>query len=251
MYFIAASIRSRIKRAFDDSHGTYGKRRIKAMLNRDLISVSERKVSQLMASMNLITKHVEYHWLRNPPSPNYYPNKLEQQFDQPLPNLVWTADLTYCRIENGWRYFFAVIDLGSRRVIGWGLSDCKTSAFTTTILKRAFYERGEPKGVLYHVDQGSENTDYLQREWTRNHGIERSYSRAGHPHDNAVSESFFATFKKEFVCKRVFASEEVLYEEIDAYIHFYNEVRLHSYNAMKSPSEAETALSDGCVKVLD
>ncbi len=244
-------MRLKIKQIFEDSHNTYGKRRIRFALQRMSIIVSERKVSQLMKEMNLVSRHVEYHWIRNAPRCSYFPNRLNLKFDVPMPNTVWSADLTYIRVGYGWRYFFAIIDLCKRRVIGWGLSDCKTSEFTSGVIKRAFHERGAPIGLLYHCDQGSENTGYLQREWCRSHGIIRSYSHAGAPHDNAVSEAFFATFKKEFVRKRVFENEELLYDEIDSYIHFYNEERIHTSIGMASPCESESAFIEPCVKILD
>lgn len=105
--------------------------------------------------------------------------------------------------------------------------------------------------MLYHCDQGSENTEYLQREWCRFHGIVRSYSHTGTPQDNAVSEAFFATFKKEFVRKRIFASEEQLYDEIDSYIHFYNEERIHTSIGMSTPCGAEAEILEPVVKTLD
>ena len=244
-------LRLAIKEIFERSRNTYGKRRIRAALRRKSITVSERKVSDLMKQMKLVSKHVEYHWIRNAPRYTYFANKLNQEFDVPMPNTAWSADLTYIRVGYEWRYFFAVEDLCKRRIIGWGLSDCRTSEFVSGVIKRAFYERGEPLGLLYHCDQGSENTEYLQREWCRFHGILRSYSHIGKPHDNAVSEAFFSIFKKEFVCKRVFASEELLYDEIDSYIHFYNEERIHTSIGMMSPCEAEAALLEPVVKILD
>ena len=149
------------------------------------------------------------------------------------------------------QYCSAIVDLCKRRVIGWGLSDCKTSEFTSGVIKRAFHEREEPLGLLYHCDQGSENTEYLQRERCRFHGIVRSYSHTGAPHGNAVSVAFFATFKKEFVRKRTFASEEQLYDEIDSYIHFYNEERIHTSIGMSTPCGAEAEILEPVVKTLD
>ena len=118
-------------------------------------------ITALMAEMQLVSRHIEYHWIRNAPRCRYYPNRLNRQFDAIAPNTVWTADLTYIRVGYEWRYFFAIVDLCKRRVIGWGLSDCKTSEFTSAVIKRAFHERGEPLGLLYHCDQGSENTEFL------------------------------------------------------------------------------------------
>ena len=146
---------------------------------------------------------------------------------------------------------FAIIDLCKRRIVEWGLSDCKTSEFTSAVIKRAFHRRDEPSSLLYHCDKGSENTEWLQREWCRSHGISRSYSRTGLPRDNAVSESFFATFKKELVRKRIFASEEQLYDEIDSYIHFYNEARIHTSIGMSTPCDAEAEILEPVVKILD
>lgn len=204
-----------------------------------------------MAEMRLVSRHVEYHWIRNAPRCRYYPNRLNRQFNAIAPNTVWTVDLTYIRVGYEWRYFFAIVDLCKRRVIGWGLSDCKTSEFTSGVIKRAFHEREEPLGLLYHCDQGSENTEYLQRERCRFHGIVRSYSHTGAPHGNAVSVAFFATFKKEFVRKRTFASEEQLYDEIDSYIHFYNEERIHTSIGMSTPCGAEAEILEPVVKTLD
>lgn len=247
-----AKTRPLIASAFEESRHTYGKRRIRAVLRqRHSLCISERKVSQLMRELDLVSKHLEYHWIRDSPRCVYYPNRLQQQFDPPDINTRWCADLTYVRVRNEWRYIFSILDLCKRRIIGWGLSDCKASEFTTAVLKSTFFSRGEPMGLMYHCDQGTENTEYLQKEWSRNHDIIRSYSKSGKPHDNAVAESLFATIKKEFVCKRVFESDEQLYYELEDYIQFYNEIRLHSHNGYVAPCESEQRLQDGCVKILD
>lgn len=204
-----------------------------------------------MRKLKLTPKHVTYRWERTSPRRAYYPNRLKRKFTQEAPNRVWRSDCTYIRVKGEWYFACAIIDLFSRRVVGWGLSDHKTAEFIADVFKRAYNDRGEPQNLLFHADQGTEFTEFLFKQWARTRGIILSYSAPGVPIDNAVSESFFATVKKEEIQHRNYESEEELFAKLNEYILWYNTKRLHSKNGQRSPLEVEEAYFEGAVKVFD
>lgn len=240
-----------ILEAFRQNRECYGKRRIQAVLARAGVNISERRISRLMKKLKLIPRHVTYRWERSSPRRAYYPNRLKRKFTQEAPNRAWTSDCTYIRVKGVWYFACAIIDLFSRRIVGWGLSDRKTAEFISSVFKRAYIDRGSPQNLLFHADQGSEFTEFLFKEWARNQGVILSYSKPGSPIDNAVSESFFSTAKKEEIRHENYESEEILFAKLAEYIAWYNSKRLHSKNGQRSPQEAEESFFEGCMKIVD
>lgn len=239
-----AELEPKILSIFYDNRECYGKRRIRAVLKRRGIVVSERRVSRIMQKLELKPKHTTYRWERSTPRRAYYPNRLHRQFNQEAPNRVWTSDCTYIRVKSNWYFACTIIDLYARKVVGWGISPHKTGDFIAGVFKRAFYERGNPSNLLFHSDQGSEFTEFLFKQWARGQGIILSYSQVGAPLDNAVSESFFSTAKKEEIRHQNYDSEESLFNSLEDYINWYNATRLHSQNNYQSPQEVEDAYAE-------
>ena len=228
-----------IKQVFEESRQTYGKRRICAVLRRKGHRISPERVSKLMRKLHLFSKHVTYRWTRLSPRRVYYPNRLKRQFVQSAPNKVWTADCTYVWAGGEWVFACAIIDLFSRRVIAWDVSERRTAAFTLSVLQKAYDGRGRPEGVMFHSDQGTEFCEFTFRAWAMEHGVELSYSPAGSPHDNAVSESFFSTVKKEEIRSGDVGSLGRLRYVLEDYVRFYNSERIHTSLGMRTPDEVE------------
>lgn len=232
-------LRPLVKEAFDRSRGTYGKRRVCAVLRKAGHRVSPEHVSRLMREQGLVSKHRTYRWTRLSPRRVYYPNLLRRRFSQSEPNKVWTSDCTYVWAGGRWCFACAIIDLFSRRVVGWGLSGRKTAAFALGVFQDAYRDRGRPRGLTFHSDQGPEFCEAGFEAWAADNGIALSRSAAGTPVDNAVSESFFSSVKKELVRGRGYEDETTLRRELAEYIRFYNEERIHTSLGMRTPDEVE------------
>jgi putative transposase len=168
------------------------------------------------------------------------PNLLERQFAVAKPNQAWVGDITYIHTEQGWLYLATVIDLYSRAVVGWQMSDRINSQLVCDALQAAIVTPGKPKNVLMHTDRGSQYASDAHRELLKAYGFQQSMSRRGNCWDNAVAESFFATLKKQAVHGERFATREqathVIFEYIEAY---YNRIRRHSTIGWLSPLNFE------------
>ena len=165
---------------------------------------------------------------------------LDRQFTADRPNQKWVADFTYIWTAEGWLYVAAVIDLFSRRVVGWSMSGSMTAQFVTDALIMAIWRRGKPDALLHHSDQGSQYTsEQFQRLMTDN-GVTCSMSRSGNVWDNAAMESFFSSLKTERVGQKVYRTRAQAKADIFDYIEcFYNPNRRHSTLGYLSPIDFE------------
>jgi putative transposase len=175
-------------------------------------------------------------------------NVLNRDFDAEGPNRKWVADFTYVDTAEGWLYVAVVLDLYSRRVVGWSMSPEMTAQFVMDALTMALWRRGRPRELLHHSDQGSQ---YAAEDFQRllaHHGIACSMSRKGDCWDNAAMESFFATLKKERVyTKPRYRTRDEARADIFEYIEgFYNPQRRHSTLGQISPAEFERQFSTQC-----
>jgi len=168
------------------------------------------------------------------------PNVLDRQFAAERPNQKWIADFTYIWTAEGWLYVAAVIDLFSRRVVGWSMKAEMTAQLVADALIMAIWRRGGPDAVLHHSDQGSQYTsDQFQRLMADN-GVSCSMSRSGNVWDNAAMESFFSSMKTERVARKVYRTRDEARADMFDYIErFYNTVRRHSTIGYLSPVEFE------------
>lgn len=168
------------------------------------------------------------------------PNVLERRFKVAAPNQVWVGDITYIRTDQGWLYLAVVIDLYSRAVVGWQMSERINAQLVCDALQAALNIRGKPKGVLMHTDQGSQYASNAYRQLLNAYGVQQSMSRRGNCWDNAVAESFFATLKKQAVHGERFINREQAKQAVFEYIEgYYNRVRRHSSNSWLSPLNFE------------
>ena len=230
----------KIKSLFEQSKERFGSRKIQALLKREGLVISMRRISRLMAEMNLVCKQNRLrYWSTTARKYKYYRNRLQQKFKQPAPNLVWVGDITYILVKDVFHYVCIVIDLFSRRVLAYGISDQVDSALVRSTFDCAFEMRGRPSGVTFHSDQGRQYADFNFRKHLRELKVSQSFSNPGTPLDNAVAESFFACMKREELSHNLYETREQLERDVAEYVDYYNRIRPHQKLGMRTPIEAE------------
>ena len=173
------------------------------------------------------------------------PNQLDQQFAVPAINRVWCGDVTYIPTRVGWLYLAVLVDLYSRRVVGWSMSERQTVTLVVEAWWMAWQQRHPSVGLLHHSDQGKQYTAGLYQTLLTRQGVQLSFSRKGHCYDNAVVESFFSTLKNELTNHRSFQDRTEARQAIFDYIEcFYNRQRLHQTLGYRSPVEFERQAED-------
>ncbi|EKH1728395.1 IS3 family transposase [Salmonella enterica] len=168
------------------------------------------------------------------------PNRLQRQFNPDAPDERWVTDITYIRTHEGWLYLAVVVDLFSRKIIGWSMQSRMTKDIVLNALLMAVWRRNPQKQVLVHSDQGSQYTSHEWQSFLKSHGLEGSMSCRGNCHDNAVAESFFQLLKRERIKKKIYGTREEARSDIFDYIEmFYNSKRRHGSSDQMSPTEYE------------
>ncbi|HCD1258485.1 TPA: IS3 family transposase [Citrobacter amalonaticus] len=168
------------------------------------------------------------------------PKRLQRQFNPDAPDESWVTDITYIRTHEGWLYLAVVVDLFSRKIIGWSIQSRMTKDIVLNALLMAVWRRNPQKQVLVHSDQGSQYTSHEWQSFLKSHGLEGSMSRRGNCHDNAVAESFFQLLKRERIKKKIYGTREEARSDIFDYIEmFYNSKRRHGSSEQMSPTEYE------------
>jgi len=231
-----------LRQAWNDSGKVYGYRK----LHDDLADQGETCCPNRVARLTRLAGiKAQIGYKRRPGSYGGRPslvvdNTLARQFDVAAPDRAWVTDITYIRTLEGFAYLAVVLDLFSRRVVGWSMQSRQTTDVVLQALHMAVWRR-KPKGrVLIHSDQGSQFTSMDWAAFIRAHNLEHSMSRRGNCHDNAVAESFFSSLKRERVRRRTYKTREEARQDVFDYIEmFYNPVRKHVRNGMLSPVEFE------------
>jgi putative transposase len=173
--------------------------------------------------------------------PALIPNFLQRNFTVSKPNTAWVTDITYIRTWQGWLYLAVVMDLFSRKIIGWSTAPTIARELVLNAVMIAVRQR-QPKRALIHSDQGSQYGSDDWRRFCKSNGLEPSMSRRGNCWDNAVAESFFSSLKKERIKKRIYKNRETAATDISDYIDvFYNKTRRHSHLGGVSPEMFEAA----------
>lgn len=232
-----------IRRSFGDSGQTYGVRRIWPDLKDWGHDVGRERVARLIRALKLVAQ------LKRRKRPvdqgqrlesAIAPNTLNRVFSATAPNQKWVADFTYVWTREGWLYVAAVLDLFSRRIVGWSMKSRMTADLVTDALIMAIWRRRPDTELLHHSDQGSQYTCEQFQQLLEDHGIECSMSRTGECHDNAVMESFFSRMKDERVSRRRYRYRDEARADIFDYLErFYNPRRRHSSLGGISPVEYE------------
>ena len=237
------ALTAKIRTSFIASDRTYGARRIWKDVLADGVSCGLHRIERLMREQALRARPRRR---RLPPDQGerqagaVAPNVLERSFNAPAPNRRWIADFTYIWTAEGWLYVAAVIDLFSRRVVGWSMSATMTAELVTDALVMAIWRRGKPDALIHHSDRGSQYTSDQFQRLMADHGVTCSMSRSGNVWDNAAMESFFSSLKTERIARRIYRTRDEARADVFDYIErFYNTKRRHSTIGYLSPMEFE------------
>jgi putative transposase len=232
-----------IEAIFIQGRHNYGTRRISdKLLEIYGLIVSRKRISNIMKDLNLKVKMKRRY--KNTTNSNHNlpiaPNLLNRDFYASNPDEKYVGDITYISTGEGWLYLATVIDLYSRKVVGWSMDDNMKVSLVNDALNMAIHHRNPPNGLLWHTDRGSQYASYSHKDLLEQNGIVQSMSRKGNCWDNAVAESFFKTLKNDLVYQTYFYTKKQAQQEIFEYIEFYyNRTRSHSYLGNLSPVRFE------------
>jgi transposase InsO family protein len=228
---------------FSEGRNNYGTRRIKnkLLLNYGLF-VSRKRISSIMKDLSLKVKMKRRY--KNTTDSNHNlpiaPNILNRDFYASNVNEKYVGDITYISTGEGWLYLATVIDLYSRKIVGWSMSDNMKVTLTNDALNMAINNRKPPNGLIWHTDRGSQYASYEHKNLLKRNGIIQSMRRSGNCLDNAVAESFFHTLKTELTHHKIYHTKAQANQDIFEYIEvFYNRQRSHGANNNLSPVEFE------------
>ena len=231
-----------IRASYKASHGIYGAPRIFLDLREAGETCSKHRVERIMRVNKIVALHgyrVRHYTVGKPSV--LIPNLVKRQFNVEKPNRVWATDITYIRTWEGWLYLAVVMDLFSRKIVGWATRPTIHRGLVLDAVMMAVRRR-RPKGTVIHSDQGCQYGSDDWRRFCRKTRLEPSMSRRGNCWDNAVAESFFASLKKERIKKRIYHTRDMAAIDVCDYIEsFCNPRRRHSHIGGVSPDEFETA----------
>jgi transposase InsO family protein len=237
-----AELQQRVRRIFDESRQTYGSPRIMHVLRDEGFSVSKKSVERAMLCEGISGQLRRKTRATTKADPTATPaeNTLARDFTATRPDQRWVTDITYVQTDEGWGYVAAILDLFSRKVVGWALDTTLETRLPLAALDMALQHRCPEVGLLHHSDRGCQYTSAAYREALAKRGIRVSMSRRGNCWDNAVAESFFATLKTELIHRQKWRSLAELRGALFEYIHvFYNRQRRHSSLGYKTPAQVE------------
>lgn len=234
-------IGAKVRASFLGSDRTYGARRIWHDILADGISCGLHRIERLMRLQALRARPRRRGLPKDAGERSIIAaNVLDRQFTAEAPNQKWVADFTYIWTVEGWLYLAAVIDLFSRRVVGWSMKADMTAQLVTDALMMAIWRRGKPDALLHHSDQGSQYTSEQFQRLMTDHGVTCSMSRSGNCWDNAAMESFFSSLKTERVARKTYRTRDQAKADVFDYIErFYNPTRRHSTLGYLSPMDFE------------
>lgn len=224
------------------SKATYGLPRIYAAIRKEGIIVNKKRVSRLMQVNNIKAKTKRRFRVTTVQNSKARPseNLLKQNFTATSENKIWTGDITYLWTKEGWVYLAVVMDIYSRKIVGWSLDSSLSTELVIRALMMAVVHRNPQTGIIFHSDRGCQYTSSLFREILKNYGIVQSNSSKGNCYDNAITESFFHTLKTELTYWEKYQTREEAKRSIFKYIEInYNRRRLHSSLGYLSPVEFE------------
>jgi len=234
---------ARVRESFLASDRTYGARRVWHDVIAEGLACGLHRIERLMRLQGLRARPRRR---RLPPDLGerqagaVAPNVLDRAFQAPAPNRKWIADFTYIWTAEGWLYVAVVLDLFSRRIVGWSMSTSMTAQLVADALIMALWRRGKPEALLHHSDQGSQYTSEQFQRLLAENGVTCSMSRSGNVWDNAAMESFFSSLKVERTDRRTYRTREEAKADVFDYIErFYNSKRRHSTLGYLSPMDFE------------
>ena len=230
-------LKSRMRQIFKTSRGSYGSRRLSEQLRQNGFAIGRFKTRRLMRDLGLRAKAPRRYKVTTDSRHSFQvaPNVLDRQFDVPVANTVWTADISYVWTLEGWLYLAVVMDLYSRQIVGWAMDKRMKTDLALNALAMAYWHRKPPKGLLHHSDRGSQYACPAYRKRLKLYGMRTSMSRKGDCWDNAPTERFFRSLKSERLRLCRFETRASAKIEVLDYITFYNGLRLHSALGYLSP----------------
>ena len=232
----------KIEAVYNENRSVYGSPRIYHELDRQGVACSENRIARLMRLRGLQAKQTRRFksTTKRNKAHTAAPNLLKRDFATDRPDQKWLADITYITTGEGWLYLAAILDLHTRRIVGWAMSDRMTSDLTIAALKMALLQRQPEVGLIHHSDQGSQYTDQAYQVLLKDYDIRASMNGAGSWYDNAPMESFFGTLKTELVHHCAYYTRGEAKADVFLYIEsFYNRHRLHSALDYLSPEAYE------------
>lgn len=231
----------KVKQVFDDNDQRFGASKIRMILAESGIRVSAKRVSAIMQELDLHSVRTDAKKLYKAKQQRQKQNLLERVFTASRPNQIWVSDLTYFKVKSYWVYLCVILDLYSRKVIGYKVSRHMSTRLATLTFRQTFEERGRPDNLTFHSDRGSQYISKTFSELLQRCGAKQSFSASGRPLDNAVAEAFFSSFKREETYRREYTSEKHFCRCVAEYITFYNEVRPHLTLRYQTPQAFEEA----------
>lgn len=235
------AIRAKAKQLFKESRESLGSRGLMRALNNEGFTVGRYKVRKIMQSHGLVVhQRVAYKvTTQRDALAKAAPNRVKMAFNPSKPNQVWAGDITYLRTAEGWCYLSIVMDLYSRRIVGWSLDKRMTTHLIERSLQQAYWLRKRPKNVIFHSDRGSQYTSSSFKKLASKLGIKQSMGDTGACWDNAVVERFFGSLKHDWLLKTHHLTRDDMKKDVAAYMHYYNLKRLHTANDYMSPVNYE------------
>ncbi|MGI5241103.1 IS3 family transposase [Dactylosporangium sp. CA-139066] len=237
-----------------ESSGTYGSPRVTAELHAQGVRVNRKRVERVMRQRGIAGKHLRRRRRTTIPDPAAAPvtDLLRRDFTATAPDQRWCGDITYLRVGAGWLFLATVIDIATRRLIGWSINTHMRTSLVIDALEAAVAARGgQVDGVIFHTDKGSQYGSTAFAAVCDRHGVRRSTGRTGTSYDNALAEAFFATLKRELdVDRRTWACEADARRDVFRWIAFYNHRRRHSALGYHSPADYERTLTSATLQQI-
>ena len=231
-----------VRAVYERSKCRYGSPRVTRALRKRGVCVSEKRIARLMSENGLVARPKRRFRVTTQSDHDrpIAPNLLQRNFTADAPDRVWVGDITYVWTREGWMYLAVLIDVYSRRVVGWAMRPYMTRELVIEALRRAIELRRPAPGLIHHTDRGSQYASSDYRERLEAHAMRPSMSRPGDCFDNAMAESFFSTLEHELLRMRLFESRtEALWAVADYIDNFYNHERIHSALDYCAPIEYE------------
>jgi putative transposase len=235
-------LKEKIRNIYEQNNKRYGSYRIHQALRSQGIRCSKKRVERLMREMGLKARPKRQFKVTTNSEHSYpvAPNLLNRQFQIDIPNTVWVADITYIRTWEGWLYLAAVMDLYSRKIVGWAMSEIMNAELAIMALEMGIRTRRPSKNLMHHSDRGVQYASNAYRDLLKTNQMICSMSRKGNCWDNAPMESFFSTLKTECINDKIYLSRAQAKREIFEYIEvFYNRKRIHSSIGYLTPEYFE------------
>lgn len=228
-----------IQKIYDESHQIYGSNKITAILNEQNYHVSKKTVSDIMRELGLLSIRDKAKYLYKKEQKLQKKNILNQSFTADAPNQIWVSDVTQFNLKQRKFYICVIIDIFSRKIVAYHISNSNSTQLTKTTFKKAYTSRNPKNGLLFHTDNGSNYISNTFMKYLDSLHVRQSFSRTYTPYDNSVCESFFSSMKREDLYRHKYSTIAEFKRSVDKYITFFNNERPHKTLKYKTPDKYE------------